>query len=107
MTSVAVIRSLLEARGRRDLARLARCESVTAGKERLDADDEARAWRHFGMKSIQPFWTKIEQALERGDARFTEDGDRAKGTFDVGGSLGEIEIEFVEYNGDWYLDSGE
>ena len=102
-----LLRSILAGRSRVDLPYLARCESATARKVSLDKMDEARAWRHFGMRSIQPFWSKIENALDAGAARFTEEGEAATGTFDVGGSLGRIEIGFVKIDGEWFLDWGE
>lgn len=101
------LRSILAGRARQDLPFLARCESVTAGKERLDSLDEARAWRTYCMKSVGAFWSKIEEALEGGNARFTEDGDSARGVFEVGGSLGETELRFVRIGGRWYVEMGE
>lgn len=102
-----VLRSMLAGRAAQDLPFLARCEAVTAEKAQLDSLDEARAWRHYCMKSIQPLWDKIEAALEDGAVEFTVDGDRATGKFDVGGAIGRIDLQFIKVAGDWYLQYSE
>lgn len=98
-----VIRSILAGRAREDLSFLARCDAETAGKQRLDRMDEHRAWRYYCMEAMKPFWNKIEGSLQSGGARFTVDGDRATGAFEVGGALGVLELPFVRVAGEWYL----
>ncbi len=104
---VLVLKSVLAGRESKDLPFLARCEAVTAGKRHLDQRDEARAWRYFCMKSIQPFWDKIEEALESGQANFAENGTGATASFEVGGALGRVELQFVKIAEKWYLEMGE
>ena len=86
---------------------MSRCEAVTAGQPHLDQRDEARAWRFFCMKSIQPFWDKIEAALDSGQANFAENGAQATASFEVGGALGKMELQFVKIADEWYLEMGE
>ena len=106
-TPEGLLRSILLGRERVDLPYLARCESLTAGKEQIDKMDEARAWRNYCMKSVQPLWTKIEAAVETGRARFTIEGDQATAALDVGGSIGEMDLRFVRIDGEWYLENRE
>lgn len=106
-TPEEVLRSILSGRERVDLAFLARCESVTAEKVRIDKMDEARAWRNYCMRSVRPLWSKIEAALEADRARFAIRGERATATLDVGGAVGEMDLHFVRIAGEWYLQNGE
>jgi hypothetical protein len=102
----ALLRGLLAARRRGDLAFLARCDLSTAGKGKLDTLDVARAWRQFGWRSVEPFWSKVETALNGGLFRTDLNGARATLVFDVGGALGEIELLFEGNIGGWHLDTG-
>lgn len=105
----ALLRSVLAARAdaRGALGFLARAELPTAGKTRLDKLDEARAWRHFGMKSVGPFWAQIEAAVTAGRFRVEVADDRATAVMDVGGSMGTRTLSFARVNGQWFLSLGQ
>lgn len=106
---VALLREVLAARNdaRQSLGFLARSELPTAGKARLDKSDEARAWRHFGMKSVGAFWAQVEGALAAGKVRVAIGDGTATATFDVGGSLGFLTLSFERVDGQWYLNLGD
>lgn len=103
----AVLRSILAGRARQDLPYLARCEAVTAEKAQLDSLDAARAWRFYCMNARKPYWDRIEGALESGQVTFTEDGDGATATFEVGGALGTLDLRFAKIGGNWHIDYGQ
>jgi len=104
-TPEALLRSVLHGRSDRPLAFLARAELATAGKP-LDKLDEARAHRHFRMKSIQPFWAKIEAAVAGGRFRFAVREASATATFEVGGAAGVATLAFDKVDGQWYFRLG-
>jgi len=104
----ALLRSVLAARkdSRVTLAFLARAERPTAGKAQLDKLDEARAHRHFRMRSVQAMWARIEEAVSGGKFRVETHDARATATFEVGGALGTSTLSFEKVDGHWYLGLG-
>jgi len=103
-----LLRSVLDARkdARQSLGFLARAELPTAGKARLDKADEARAWRHFGMKSVGAFWARVEGAVAAGRFRVEVVDATAAAVFEVGGAAGTLTLSFEKVDGQWYLDLG-
>lgn len=105
----ALLRTVLAAR--KDplvtLAFLARAERPTAGKERLDKLDEARAHRHFRMRAVGAMWAQIEEAVSSGKFRIEAHDEHATATFDVGGALGTSTLSFERVDGQWYLGLGD
>ena len=100
----AVLRSIHDGRARLDLPYLARCESLTATKPRLDRLDLARAHRNYTMKAVGPLWEKIEQAAEAGRMSIQTEGDRAAAVFDFDGAMGTHTISFAQIDGRWYIE---
>lgn len=101
----ALLKSVLSGRKDRALSFLARAELASAGKA-LTILDEARAHRHFRMKSIQAFWAKIDDAVAGGRFRIDTREATATATFEVGGAAGVMTLSFVKVEGQWYLDLG-
>ncbi|MCZ6603293.1 MAG: hypothetical protein O6952_09830 [Planctomycetota bacterium] len=96
--------ALLDGRAREDVAFLARCESVTAEMPTIDALDTARAWRYYCRPAMQAKWSGIENAYESEKFRFTESGNEAVATFDVGGAAVSTEVlYFIKIAGKWYI----
>jgi hypothetical protein len=103
----AALWSILEGRSRGDLPFLARCGSSTAGKSRLDKEDTHEAHNAYCRRAMDPFWSRVQAALDEDRATITVDGDAATVSLDVGGAMGSIDLLFTRIDGHWYHKIGD
>lgn len=88
---------------RNDQAWLARTMQEKADREFLTEDDLHDAHRQFTWRSIRPYWTRIEAAWNAREYVLTEGDESAVMVLQVGGSLGEITLNFIRIEGNWYF----
>lgn len=118
-TPEELMATVLAARGRRDLAALARCCSTAVGRDALDRLDAIRAERDF-YESAEQIWASLQRALDAAQLRVETapvpavvpvanraNVATARGmvVFASGGvALPEFSLAIVQHNGLWSLE---
>ncbi len=120
-TPEELVATVLAARERRDLAALARCCSISVGRDQLDNLDAVRAERDF-FDSPAPMWAALQKALDAAQVRVAvaklapavpgagaaaAPVATARGTVTFARDsveLPEMTLAVVQYAGSWYFE---
>lgn len=103
LSVIELMEGAIAARERNDLAYLARCMESSIGKQSLVEDDLLAAHRQFTWRSTNAMWNHVLRSWNERTYEVVEDGESAELVMQVGGSLGELRLQFVRNGNSWYF----